>query len=49
MIAFGFIANIQSYKSSRILDNVTSLIGHKVSFMHAKTTPNKLSNKMPST
>ena len=28
MIVFVFVANIQSHKSSRFLDNVTSLSGH---------------------
>ena len=42
MTDFVFVANIQSQKSSRFLDNVTSLSGHKVSFMHAKTTSNIL-------
>ena len=40
MIVFGFVANIQSHKSSRFLDNVTLLSGHKISFMRAKTTSN---------
>ena len=40
MIVFGFVANIQSHKSSRFLDNVTLLSGHKVSFMRAKMTSN---------
>ena len=29
------LSNIQSHKSSRFLDNFTSLSGHKVSFMRA--------------
>ena len=36
MIACAFVANIKSHKSSRFLDNVTSLSGDKVSFMHQK-------------
>ena len=40
MIVVGFVAKIQSHKSSRFLDKVTSLSGHKVSFMCAKTTSN---------
>ena len=36
------LANIQSHKSSRFLDNVTSLCRHKVSIMRAKTTSNTL-------
>ena len=39
---FVFAANIQLHKSSKFLDNVTSLSGHKVSLMHAKTTSNTL-------
>ena len=42
MIVFVFVANIQSHKRPRFSDNVTSLSGHKVSFMHAKTTSNTL-------
>ena len=42
MIVFVFVANIQSHKSSRFLDNITSLSGHKVAFMHAKSTSNTL-------
>ena len=42
MIVFVFVANIQSYKSSRFLDNVKLVSGHKVSFMRAKTTSNTL-------
>ena len=42
MIVFVFLANPESQKSSRILDNVTSLSGHKVSFMRAKMTSNTL-------
>ena len=38
MIVFGFVANIQSHKSSRILNNVTSL--SEVSFMRSKMTSN---------
>ena len=36
MIVFVFVANIQSHKRSRFLDNVTLLSGHEVSFMHKK-------------
>ena len=42
MIACVFVANIKSHKSSRFLDNVTSLSGDKVSFMHQKMTSNTL-------
>ena len=42
MIVFVFVANIQSHKSSRFLDNVTSLSGHKVFFMREKTTSDTL-------
>ena len=42
MIVFVFVANIQSDKSSRFLDNIALLNRHKVSFTHAKTTSNTL-------
>ena len=42
MIVFVFVANKQSCKSSKFLDNVTLLSGQKVSFMRAKTTSNTL-------
>ena len=42
MLVSVFVKNIKSRKSSRFLDNVTSLSGHKVSFMRAKTTSNTL-------
>ena len=37
-----FVANVKLHKSSRFLDNVTSLSGDKVSFMREKTTSNTL-------
>ena len=40
MIVLGFVANIQLHKSSRFLDNITSLSGHKVSIICAKMTSN---------
>ena len=42
MIDFVSAANIQSHKSSRFVDNATSLSVNKVSFMRAKTTSNTL-------
>ena len=39
---FVFVANIKLHKSSRFLDNVTSLSRHKVSLIRAKTTSNTL-------
>ena len=38
MIVFVFVANIQSHKSSRFLDDVTLMSGRKVSFMPEKTS-----------